>query len=72
MAELHNRMPAIVGESDWPKWLGEEPASETELLALLRPRPDEWLKIWPVDNRVGNVKNTGRNLVDPLTPDILL
>jgi putative SOS response-associated peptidase YedK len=28
-----------------------------ELLALLRPCPDEWLKIWPVDKRVGNVRN---------------
>jgi putative SOS response-associated peptidase YedK len=39
-------MPVIFGERDWPKWLGEELASEEEeLLALLRPCPDEWLKI---------------------------
>jgi putative SOS response-associated peptidase YedK len=42
MAEIHNRMPVILDEKDWPKWLGEEPATERELLALLRPRPDEW------------------------------
>jgi putative SOS response-associated peptidase YedK len=28
MGELHNRMPVILAEIDWPKWLGEEPASE--------------------------------------------
>jgi hypothetical protein len=28
--------------------------------------PDEWLKIWPVDNKVGNVRNTGAELVLPL------
>jgi putative SOS response-associated peptidase YedK len=72
MAELHDRMPMILGESYWPKWLGEEPASEPELLALLRPCPDEWLNIWPVDNRVGNVKNNDRSLVDPLVLDTLL
>jgi hypothetical protein len=33
--------------------LGEEPASEEELLALLKPCPDEALKIWPVDKMVG-------------------
>src|SRR5580704_2484622 len=48
MAELHDRMPVILAESDWPKWLGEEPASEDELLALLGSCADEVLKIWPV------------------------
>src|ERR1700722_8921186 len=67
MAELHNRMPVILGEGDWPKWLSEEPASEDELLALLKPCPDEWLKIWPVDKKVGNVRNKGSELADPLT-----
>jgi putative SOS response-associated peptidase YedK len=45
-AELHDRMPAILAESDWPKWLGEVPATtEEELLALLKPYPDNALKI---------------------------
>jgi len=57
MAELHDRMPVILAESDWPAWLGETPATEQELLALLKPCPDELLKFWAVDNRVGNVRN---------------
>ena len=65
MAEIHNRMPVILDESNWPKWLGEEPATEEELLALLRPCPDERLKIWRVDNKVGNVRNTGPELILP-------
>jgi putative SOS response-associated peptidase YedK len=40
MAELHDRMPVIFAENDWPKWLGEEPAIEDELLAMLKPCPD--------------------------------
>ena len=36
MAELHDRMPVILAEKDWPQWLGEVPASEEELLALLK------------------------------------
>jgi putative SOS response-associated peptidase YedK len=36
------------------------------LLALLRPCPEEWLKIWPVDRWVGNVKNTGADLALPI------
>jgi hypothetical protein len=56
----------ILAENDWPKWLGEEPASEQELLALLKPRPDQALKIWPVDKMVGNVRNNGPQLVLPV------
>jgi putative SOS response-associated peptidase YedK len=63
MGELHDRMPVILAEIDWPKWLGEEPASEQDLLALLRPCRDEDLKIWPVNKMVGNVKNNGPQLI---------
>jgi putative SOS response-associated peptidase YedK len=59
----------ILAEADRPKWLGEEPATEQELLTLLKPCPDEALKIWPVDKAVGNVRNTGPQLVRPLEPD---
>jgi putative SOS response-associated peptidase YedK len=63
---LHDRMPVILEEKDWATWLGEEPASLEELKGLLVPCDDERLKIWPVDKAVGNVKNNGPRLVDPL------
>jgi putative SOS response-associated peptidase YedK len=69
VGEVHDRMPVILAEADWPKWLGEEPATEQELLALLKPCPDEALKIWPVDNKVGNVRNTGPQLIRPIEPE---
>jgi len=64
-------MPVILDEADWPKWLGEEPATEQQLLALLQPCPDERLKIWRVDNKVGNVGNTGPELILPLEEPLL-
>ena len=59
-------MPVILAEKDWPQWLGEESASEQDLLALLKPCPDEALKIWPVDKMVGNVRNNGPQLILPV------
>jgi putative SOS response-associated peptidase YedK len=41
VAELHDRMPAILSDEAWPAWLGEATAAEAELLALLRPYPAE-------------------------------
>jgi hypothetical protein len=36
------------------------------IACLLTSCPDEWLKIWPVDKKVGNVRNKGAELVLPL------
>jgi hypothetical protein len=30
-------MPALIAESDWATWLGETPATQDELKAILRP-----------------------------------
>jgi putative SOS response-associated peptidase YedK len=66
IGELHDRMPVILPESDWPKWLGEVAATEGELLARLKPCSDEALKIWPVDRMVGNVRNKGPQVLMPV------
>ena len=31
MGELHDRMPVILSENDWPKWLDEEAAGVKEV-----------------------------------------
>jgi putative SOS response-associated peptidase YedK len=71
MATLHDRMPVILAEKDWPKWLGEEPAREGELKALLVPCPSDNIKMWAVDKRVGNVRNDDRDLVREMEPTLL-
>jgi hypothetical protein len=39
MAPIHDRMPVILGSADWGKGLGEEPANDNELKAMLKPSP---------------------------------
>ncbi len=39
ISTITDRMPALLEDSDWPKWLGEEPANVEELKALLRASP---------------------------------
>jgi putative SOS response-associated peptidase YedK len=48
MAALHDRMPVILEQLDWPVWLG---AAEAEYAALLRAAPDGLLCAWLVDRR---------------------
>ena len=64
LAPIHNRMPVILAPEDWPAWLGETPVDEAALKALLRPYPSEGMHLWPVDKRVGNVRNNDPGLVE--------
>jgi putative SOS response-associated peptidase YedK len=66
VAELHDRMPVILPPEAWPMWLGEEPADTQRLKALLAPYPAEGLTVWPVDKRVGYVKNNDPLLTRPI------
>ena len=34
---ITDRMPALIGDEDWGKWLGDQPASVDELKSMLRP-----------------------------------
>jgi putative SOS response-associated peptidase YedK len=43
MEPIHTRMPVILGEDEWDEWLS--PATRAaDLLHLLQPCPDDWLK----------------------------
>ena len=63
---LHDRMPVILHESDWPSWLGETTTSGADLKELVAPYPADQMELWPVDKRVGNVKNEGPELALPI------
>ncbi len=65
-AEVHNRMPVILPPDAWPVWIGEEPAAEGELKSLLVPYKGEMV-MWPVSQRVGNVKNNNSSLIEPVS-----
>ena len=66
VATIHDRMPVILPSDCWLAWLGEVRASESELKAMLIPYPSERMTLWPVDKRVGNVRNDSPDLFEPL------
>lgn len=66
MAQIHDRMPVILEEDAWGRWLGEDPSGADELQAMLAPCPSEWLTMWPVSKDVGNVRNKGPELAESL------
>ncbi len=63
MAEVHDRMPAILEPADWEAWLEGDPEAAS---ALLRPAPAATLRLWPVSRRVNAPTANGPELLAPL------
>ena len=65
VAELHNRMPVIVPDDAWARWLDPRPAEPGELRALLEPTEDVALEIAAASRLVNDVRNDGPELLLP-------
>jgi len=66
LGEIHDRMPVVIPDSAWDRWLDTTPADPGELLGLLAPNEDVDLEIYPVSRAVNNVRNDGPDLILPL------
>jgi putative SOS response-associated peptidase YedK len=66
MASIHNRMPAMLADDDWPAWLDPGLADPGELLAIIGAGQEPELVIRPVSRLVNDVRNDGPELVAPL------
>lgn len=47
MANIHDRMPVILEEDQFPAWLGEEEAVTDDLLAMMKAYPAERMEALP-------------------------
>lgn len=65
LAHIHDRMPLIVEESDWDRWLNPDSPADLELLAA---SPSiEGIEIREVATFVNSVRNNGPELIAPVT-----
>lgn len=62
---LHERMPALLPPRRWPAWLGEVAVNDAEAKAMLKPYSELAMAVWPVDRRVGDVRNDSPDLFAP-------
>jgi putative SOS response-associated peptidase YedK len=66
IADLHDRMPVILAEDAWARWLDPAPADPAELLGLLAPSEDVDLDVYAVVRDVNDVRRDGPELITPL------
>lgn len=66
MAEIHDRMPAIVKPEDYAKWLDPARSDVEELQGMIGPYPERFMEAYAVSRRVNYPKNDGADLFAPL------
>ena len=67
LAPVHNRMPAVVAENDWDRWLDPATSVRPTLEEVLVPSPDGLLSLHPVDRRVNDARQKGREVTVPVS-----
>ena len=58
VAPIHDRMPVLLAPEDYNAWL-DTTAPQEQSLALLKPCPEDWLRVYRVSRAVNSVKNNG-------------
>ena len=61
---LHDRMPVIIPERDYDRWLQPTDPGRPPI-DLLRPFDADKMTAWKVDKAVGNAKNDSPELIEP-------
>lgn len=66
MADIHHRMPVILEQDDWGKWLGEEGKGAA---LLMKAANDDVLRFHRVDKAVNSNRAAGPELIEPIAAE---
>jgi putative SOS response-associated peptidase YedK len=66
VGKLHNRMPVVLPESEWDRWLDRDYQDVGALKQLLRPASQDSLAEYPVSTLVNSVRNNFPECIAPL------
>jgi hypothetical protein len=65
LSATQDRMPVIIELANWSLWPGEV---EGDPATPLRAAAEDLLRVWPIDKKVGDVRNGGPQLLEPRAP----
>jgi putative SOS response-associated peptidase YedK len=68
MEAVHDRTPVVLERDQVRAWLYGEDADTADLMSFLGPAPAGTLESYPVDRRVGDVRNDCPELLDRVEP----
>ena len=66
MSGIHHRMPVILEQDDWGKWLGEEGKGAA---LLMKAADNDVLRFHRVDKAVNSNRAAGPELIEPIAAE---
>jgi len=66
LAPVHQRMPVVLAEDTWDRWLDPAFDDVATLSSFLGPAPSEWFDTYEVSPRVNRPENNDARLLDPV------
>ena len=66
LAPIHDRMPVVLPESEWARWLDPSYNDVEALQKLLVPAPNDDFELWPIGTLVNKADNDGPDLREPV------
>ncbi len=67
-AHIHNRMPVIIQQQDFTRWLDCKNQEPRDVKDLMVSPPDDFFEAIPVSDLVNKVANTGPDVQTPIDP----
>lgn len=71
VAKIHNRMPQILPPDAFDAWLDCDNVGVSDALALLKPTPDDQLKLTQISTRINNPGNKDEDVQEPLQGQLI-
>jgi putative SOS response-associated peptidase YedK len=68
LGRIHDRMPLVLGPSEWDEWLDRDVTDVAQVSHLLRPTDPRLFDMYEVSKGVNSVKNNSGELVLPINP----
>ncbi len=68
MAPIHDRMPAVIRQDDFSRWLDCKRQEPRDVADLLRPVEEDFFEAVTVSDLVNKVSNSGPEIQMPVTP----
>jgi putative SOS response-associated peptidase YedK len=66
MSSIHDRMPVVIAQEDFARWLDCKTQEPRDVADLLRPVQEDFFEAIPVSDRVNKVANMGADLLEPV------
>ncbi|MCI5077374.1 SOS response-associated peptidase [Oricola sp.] len=68
IAAIHNRMPVVIPQAEFARWLDCRSQEPRDVKDLLGPAPEGFFEAVPVSDRVNKVANTSPDIQDRVEP----